>query len=152
MGFAGRSWLGLSRESLAKSNLSTFHNKSHKNTEKWLNRITIKFDTELKPTCQWLFKFQHVLLTWLVLWVISRESVASPVVKTTSLQILYQTLTHSPYIKSHKNKGKSLNRITIKFDMELNPTKKYSCKSQLYNLPLWLFYDKTPKQTLNSKH
>ena len=32
---------------------------------------------------------------------------------------LHQTLTHNPYIKSHKNIGKWLNKITIKFDTEL---------------------------------
>jgi len=51
------------------------------------------------------------------------SSVASPVTKTTSSQILHQILTHNPYIKSHKNIGKWLNKITIKFDMELKPTK-----------------------------
>ena len=48
----------------------------------------------------------------------------SSVAKTTSSQILHQILTHNPYIKSHKNIGKWLNKITIKFDMELKP-KKY---------------------------
>jgi len=28
---------------------------------------------------------------------------------------------------------------------------KHSCQSQRYNLPLWLFRDKTPKQTLDLK-
>ena len=41
-----------------------------------------------------------------------------------------------------------IEKITIKFDTKLKPT-QYSCKSQFYNLPLWLFHDKTPKQTLN---
>jgi len=41
-----------------------------------------------------------------------------------------------------------IEKITIKFDMELKPIQN-SCKSQLYNLSLWLFYDKTPKQTLD---
>ena len=79
------------------------------------------------------------------------SSVASLIAKTTSSQILYQTLTHSPYIKSHKNSGKWLNRITIKFHMKLKPTKKHSCKSKFYNLPIWLFRDKTLKQNLNLK-
>ena len=52
------------------------------------------------------FKFHHVLLTWLVLQVSSRESIARQVEKITSSQILHQTLTHSFYIKSHKNTGK----------------------------------------------
>ena len=41
-----------------------------------------------------------------------------------------------------------IEEITIKFGMELKPTKA-GWKSQLYNLPLWLFRDKTPKQTLD---
>ena len=40
-----------------------------------------------------------------------------------------------------------IEEITIKFGTELKPTKA-SWKSQLYNLPLWLFHDKTLKQTL----
>ena len=45
------------------------------------------------------------------------------------------------------NKGyKRLNKITIKFGVELiKANKTHSCKLQLYNLPLWLFRDKTPK-------
>ena len=39
---------------------------------------------------------------------------------------------------------------TIKFGTELKPTKA-SWKSQFYNLPLWRFQDKTPKQTLDLK-
>ena len=41
-----------------------------------------------------------------------------------------------------------IEEITIKFGLELKPTQN-SWKSQLYNLPLWLFRDKTPKQTLD---
>ena len=41
-----------------------------------------------------------------------------------------------------------IEKITIKFDTKLKPT-QYSCKSQFYNLPLWLFHYKTPKQTLD---
>ena len=90
--FAGHSWLGLSRESLAKSSLS------------W--------------TLQILACASHMAcFLGQQLWV-SREQV----VKSTSSQILHQTLTHIPYIKSHKNTGKWLNRITIKFDTELKPT------------------------------
>ena len=73
------------------------------------------------PVYQRLFKFQHVLLTF-VSRVNSRESIARQVEKITSSQILHQTLTHSFYIKSHKNTGKWLNRITIKFNTELKPT------------------------------
>ena len=41
-----------------------------------------------------------------------------------------------------------IEEITIKFGIELKSTQD-SWKSQLYNLPLWLFCDKTPKQTLD---
>ena len=41
-----------------------------------------------------------------------------------------------------------IEKITIKFGTKLKPTKA-SWKSQLYNLPLWLLHDKTPKQTLD---
>ena len=44
--------------------------------------------------------------------------------------------------------GYMIEEITIKFGLELKPTQN-SCKLQLYNLPLWLFCDKTPKQTLD---
>ena len=54
---------------------------------------------------------------------LSRESIVSQVVKTTSSQILHQTLTHNPYIKSHKSTAKWLEKITIKFDTKLKPTK-----------------------------
>ena len=70
-------------------------------------------------TCQRLFKFHHVLLTWPVSWVGTRELV----VISSFSQNLHQTFTHNPYIKSHKNARKRLNIITIKFDMELNPIK-----------------------------
>ena len=43
-----------------------------------------------------------------------------------------------------------IEEITIKFGTELKPTQN-SWKSQLYNLPFWLFRDKTPKQTLDLK-
>ena len=41
-----------------------------------------------------------------------------------------------------------IEEMTIKFDTELKPIQN-SWKSQLYNLLLWLFHDKTPKQTLD---
>ena len=41
-----------------------------------------------------------------------------------------------------------IEKITIKFGTELKPTKA-SWKSQLYNLPLWLFHDKTRKHNLD---
>ena len=44
-----------------------------------------------------------------------------------------------------------MNWIIIKFDTKLSQHKN-SCKTKLYNLLIWLFYDKTPKQTLDLKH
>ena len=41
-----------------------------------------------------------------------------------------------------------IKKITIKFGTELKSTQT-SWKSQLYNLLLWLFHDKTPKQILD---
>ena len=56
--------------------------------------------------------------------------------------------THSLQLNSHTYREKMIEEITIKFGTKLKPT-QYSWKSQLYNLPLWLFYDKTLQQTLN---
>ena len=39
----------------------------------------------------------------------------------------------------------------IQLNHRIKANKIYSFKSQLYNLPLWLFCDKTPKQTLDLK-
>ena len=39
-----------------------------------------------------------------------------------------------------------IEEITIKFGTELKST-QHSWKSQLYNISLWLFCDKTPTQT-----
>ena len=41
-----------------------------------------------------------------------------------------------------------IEEITIKFGTELKLI-EHSWKSQLYNLPFWLFRDKTLKQTLD---
>ena len=59
------------------------------------------------------------------------------------------SLTHPLHQVPQQIQGfKRLNMITIKFGTEYKPT-KHSCKLQLYNLPLWLFRDKTLKQTLD---
>ena len=55
--------------------------------------------------------------------------------------------THPLQINPHKYR-EIIEEIIIKFGTELKPTKA-SWKSQLYNLPLWLFHDKTLKQTLD---
>ena len=81
------------------------------------------------PACQRLFKFQHVLLAWPV----SRVGTRKLVVKSSFSQNLHQTFTHNPYIKSHKNVGKWLNIITIKFDMKLKPIKNIVVNHNLQN-------------------
>ena len=54
-----------------------------------------------------------------------------------------------PYnLKPTYIQGNMIEEITIKFEMELKSIQN-SCKSQLYNLLLWLFRDKTLKQTLD---
>ena len=55
--------------------------------------------------------------------------------------------THPLQINPHKYR-EMIECITTKFGTELKPTKA-SWKSQLYNLSLLLFRDKTPKQTLD---
>ena len=35
---------------------------------------------------------------------------------------------------------------------EIKANKTHSCKLQLYNLPIWLFCDKTPKTDFRLKH
>ena len=55
------------------------------------------------------------------------------VVKSSFSHNLHQTLTHNSYIKSHKNVGKRLNIITIKFDMELSPIKNIVVNHNLQN-------------------
>ena len=72
------------------------------------------------PACQRLFKFQHMRLVWPV----SRVGTRELVMKSLFSQNLHQTLTHKPYIKSHKSTGKWLNIITIKFDTKVKQKKK----------------------------
>ena len=55
------------------------------------------------------------------------------VVKSSFSHNLHQTLTHNSYIKSHKNAGKRLNKITIKFDTELSPIKNVVVNHNLQN-------------------
>ena len=88
-------------------NIWIFHSRLGRVTNDWWN-----------PTCQRLFKFQH-----------TRELV----MKSSFSQNLHQTLAYNPYIKSHKNIGKWLNIITIKFDTELKPTKNIVINQNLQN-------------------
>ena len=68
----------------------------------------------------------------------------NPTLKLDSLPISH---THPLQINPHKYK-EMIEENTIKFGTELKPTKA-SWKSQLYNIPLWLFRDKVHKQILD---
>ena len=58
------------------------------------------------------------------------------------------TLSHSlPLQESHLNTGLLI--AEIQANLARNKTNKMVDKIQLYNLPLWLFHDKTLKQTLD---
>ena len=64
------------------------------------------------------------------------------------------TLSHTQPIQTNPTYNTGyirLNRISIKFGMELKPI-QISSKPQLYNLPIWLFRDKTPKIDSRLKH
>ena len=90
--FASHLWLGLSHEWLAKSSLLK----------------TLRISACASHVAY--FEGQQLRA--------SHDLVA----KSISSQVLHQTLTQNSYVKSHKNIGKWLNRITIKFDTELKPT------------------------------
>ena len=77
----------------------------------------------------------------------SRELVANYIDPTLKLDSLPISHTHPLQIKPHKYREMTKEN-TIKFDTKSKPTKA-SWKSQLYNLPLWLFRDKAHKQTLD---
>ena len=85
-----------------------------------------------------------------------REMLSRDPRKLFSLQLLEsshslfitQPLQVNPTINTWYNR---LNKIIIKCGTELEPTKTHSCKLQLYNLPLWLFCDKTPKTDFRLK-
>ena len=78
----------------------------------------------------------------------SRELVA----KCTDLQLslsLHQLNTKPNTIKSHKIQGTKLKKL--QHFLPWNKANiKHSCKSQLYNLLLWLFRDKTPYNRLQT--
>ena len=64
-----------------------------------------------------------------------------------SCSILHQLNTKSNIIKSHKIQGPKLKQSQHFFSWN-KANIKYSCKSKLYNLPIWLFRDKTPYNKL----
>ena len=91
----------------------------------------------------WLFSFQpcapHVTL--------SRLSFSrNPLILHLSLS-LHQLNTKTNTIKSHKVQGYKLKQL--QYFLSWNKANiKHNCKSQFYNLPLWLFRDKTPYNRL----
>ena len=92
---------------------------------KWLTKSSLAWDCSDSSMC-----FSCDLSR-----VVSRK----PIMNSPSSQI-FTKLSHSNLtLNPTKNIGKWLN-------------KKHSCKSQLYNFPIWLFRDKTPKHTLELKH
>ena len=89
---------------------------------KWLVKYSMTKDCSVSSICfsRDLSRVVHLL--------VSREQFMNFTVFT----IFHQTLTLNPYIKSHQHTRKWLTKNTIKFYMELKPT-KHSWKSQLYN-------------------
>ena len=64
-----------------------------------------------------------------------------------SCSILHQLNTKSNTIKSHKIQWTKLKQS--QYFLSWNKANiKHSCKSKLYNLPIWLFRDKTPYNRL----
>ena len=88
----------------------------------------------------------HMPFSWEPLSRISRELDA----KCTDLKLslsLHQLNIKPNTIKSHKIQGNKLKQL--QHFLSWNKANiKHSCKSQLYNLPLWLFHDKTPYNRL----
>ena len=64
-----------------------------------------------------------------------------------SCSILHQLNTKPNTIKSHKIQGTKLKQ-SQHFLSWNKANIKHSCKSKLYNLPIWLFRDKTPYNRL----
>ena len=88
----------------------------------------------------------HVFHRWPFHRLLSRMLVTNCTDSSLTLDSSLISHTHPLQINPYKYR-EMIEEITIKFGTELKPTKA-SWKSQLYNLPLWLFHDKTLKQTL----
>ena len=100
-------------------------------------------DTRENDSLARLFSFQsctpHVTLSWLSFsW--------NPLILHLSLS-LHQFNTKPNTIKFHKIQWEKLKKLQH-FLLWNKANIKHSCKSQLYNLPLWLFHDKTPYNRL----
>ena len=100
-------------------------------------------DTRETDRLAQLFSFQYVLFTWLFCGQASCETLAKSTCSSNTCSIFHQFNTKPNTIKSYKTQGTKLKQLEHflswnKFNI------KYSCKSQLYNLSLWLFHDKIP--------
>ena len=89
----------------------------------------------------------YVLYTWHFAGYSSCELVTNCTESSLKLNSSPISHNHSLQLNPHKYR-EMIEEITIKFGIELKPIKA-SWKSQLYNLPFWLFHDKTTKQTLD---
>ena len=114
-----------------------------------ISREDLSRETLVKTSCHhllWLFAFQscaeHMLhFVRRLLASYPRKLLWFLICLKFSYSLTHTTLIMKSYIKY---RYKRLNKITIKFSTKLKPT-QISCRSQLYNLPIWLFRDKTPK-------
>ena len=119
----------------------TLKNPSGRTFRNYLAGRPYSRDTRENDSLAWLFSFQSCVLTCPFYRNPSRELVA----KCTDLQLslsLHQLNTKLNTIKSHKIQRTKLKQLQYFFSWN-EANIKYSCKSQLYNLPLWLFRDKT---------
>ena len=96
-------------------------------------------DTHENDSLVWLFNFQSCASHMALLWVsFSWNSL--------DLQLslsFHQLNTKLNIIKSHKIQGTKLKQLQHFLSWNKSSI-KHSCKSQLYNLLLWLFCDNTP--------
>ena len=95
----------------------------------------------------WLFSFWHA---WHVcnFWRLASHEIQSRVLASLHNLKHFFTLSHTlPLHNSHLNTGLLIAKIQA--NLVLNKANKMVDKIQLYNLPLWLFRDKTLKQSLD---
>ena len=131
---------------LVKQNITFFQTGSFASP----SRVGLTLETLAKiSSLAWLFIFQlcalHVALSQVSFSRDTREIHLFILLSLCLHTLSYSSLTiRNP----HTFKEIWLKKFKIKFGTELKPTQN-SCKSQHYNLPFWLFRDKTPKQTLD---
>ena len=104
-------------------------------------------ENQLSPSCPYSSHSSHVQGTCIT----SRDAYLRATCENTSvfnalslhtLSLSHTTLTNKSHMKYRVQKIEhNYNQIWH----EIKANKTHSCKLQLYNLPLWLFRDKTPK-------